>query len=370
MSQITPRLALPLIQPAQAQKHVTHNSAIEILDAITQLNVIARDVQTPPVGASEGDSYALGTSPTGDWVGQDGNLAVQTNGGWMFIAPREGWRLWDAQTSEICVFTGTSWQAVGSDLQNISGVGINTTSDANNGLAVASPAVLLTHGGGSGGHQLKINKATAGDTASLLFQTGWSGRAEMGTTGSDNFAIKVSADGSTFTDALTFDAASGIASGAAVQQSVDDITAGRLMRADFGYSPTNIVGTVSELGGVPTGAIVESGRTNDGDYVRYADGTQICAEGLNLGYNDIDRLDVVWNFPVQFFGNPQTITGSINVNSFRSNATPGIDEIGGLMHSNANSDRCTIVQYRISGLTDFLPTDTTSCRVLAVGRWY
>ena len=60
------------------------------------------------------------------------------------------------------------------------------------------------------GHQLKLNKAAAGDTASLLFQTGFSGRAEMGTAGSDDFSVKVSADGSVFATALTVDRQSGI----------------------------------------------------------------------------------------------------------------------------------------------------------------
>ena len=34
-------LSLPLIQPSQAQKHVTHNEALRILDAVVQLVVIA-----------------------------------------------------------------------------------------------------------------------------------------------------------------------------------------------------------------------------------------------------------------------------------------------------------------------------------------
>jgi len=54
-----------------------------------------------------------------------------------------------------------------------------------------------------------MNKADASNTASLLFQTGWSGRAEMGTMGSDAFAIKVSPDGANFTAALSVDPASG-----------------------------------------------------------------------------------------------------------------------------------------------------------------
>ena len=34
--------SLPLIQPAQAQKHVTHNEALKILDLIVQMSVASR----------------------------------------------------------------------------------------------------------------------------------------------------------------------------------------------------------------------------------------------------------------------------------------------------------------------------------------
>lgn len=38
----------------------------------------------------------------------------------------------------------------------------------------------------------------------------------------------------------------------------------------------NILGTVSQASGVPTGAIVQSGSNANGSYIRYADGTQMC----------------------------------------------------------------------------------------------
>lgn len=41
------------------------------------------------------------------------------------------------------------------------------------------------------------------------------------------------------------------------------------------YQKSNILGTVSQSSGVPTGAIIEKGSNGNGEYVRYADGTQI-----------------------------------------------------------------------------------------------
>lgn len=80
------------------------------------------------------------------------------------------------------------------------GIG-GASGDASNPLSVRGPGALFD--GNTGGHQVRINKSIPGDTASFLFQTGFSGRAEFGTLGSDNFGLKVSTDGSAFTDVFT-----------------------------------------------------------------------------------------------------------------------------------------------------------------------
>ena len=41
-------LSLPYILPSQAQKHVTHNEALRLLDVMVQLAVEAFDAQVPP----------------------------------------------------------------------------------------------------------------------------------------------------------------------------------------------------------------------------------------------------------------------------------------------------------------------------------
>jgi len=90
MSQTSPRLALPYIQPAQAQKHVTHNEAIQRLDAAVQLVLSGLAVLDPPAGPGVGDVYALGAAPTGDWTGQGGQLAIWQGDGWYFWPPSRG----------------------------------------------------------------------------------------------------------------------------------------------------------------------------------------------------------------------------------------------------------------------------------------
>lgn len=80
--------------------------------------------------------------------------------------------------------------------------------DASNILSVRGPGSLFD--GDTAGHQIRINKDAVGDTASFVFQTGFSGRAEFGTIGNDDFEIKVSANGSTFTQAWVIDGTTGV----------------------------------------------------------------------------------------------------------------------------------------------------------------
>jgi len=196
-------LALPYLEAAQAQKHVTHNEALRALDTVVMLAVLDRDLVAPPSVPSDGDRYLIASSATGAWAGQDGRIAAWQDGAWTFHAVREGWRVWIADEGILLVFDGTSW--TGAATQNAALVGVNTAADSTNRLAVSSAAVLFNHAGG--GVQVKLNKSGDGETASFLFQNGYSGRAEIGLIGDNNFAFKTSADGSVFATGLTLVAA-------------------------------------------------------------------------------------------------------------------------------------------------------------------
>ncbi len=200
-------LSLPLILPAQAQKHVTHNEAIAALDLIVQLAVIDRTLTTAPALPALGDRHIVAVGATGPWVGQAGRIALYTATGWQFTQPLAGWQAHVLAEGQTAVFDGLVWEALSDGPLTVTQLGVSATADATNRLSVSSPAVLLNHAGA--GHQLKLNKAAAGNTASLLFQTGFGGRAEMGTAGSDDFSVKVSADGATWFTALESEAASG-----------------------------------------------------------------------------------------------------------------------------------------------------------------
>jgi hypothetical protein len=207
MSDTSAILGLPYLQPSQAQKHVTHNEALQQLDVLVQLTVQAFDAATPPALPQDGAVYALGVGAIGVWAGQDGGIAAWLDDMWQFRSPQVGWRAWGQDDSTLRIWDGSDWRLPTVEMNNLAGVGIGTTADATNRLAVRSEASLLSHDGA--GHQLKLNKAAAGDTASLLFQTNWSGRVEMGLMGDDDFAIKTSADGSTWNTALSIASGTG-----------------------------------------------------------------------------------------------------------------------------------------------------------------
>jgi len=92
MSALSPRLNLPYLAPAQAQMTVTHNEALQVLDALAQLTFIAVGEITPPVSPSEGDNYVLGAGANGDWTGYPaGTVATRAQNGWIFHTPQTGW---------------------------------------------------------------------------------------------------------------------------------------------------------------------------------------------------------------------------------------------------------------------------------------
>lgn len=205
-----------MIMPSQAQKHVTHNEALTLLDGLLSPVVKSAAETQPPAGAQTDDAFLVAGPATGVWFGQEGKLAFNTDAGWRFAAPVRGMTAFFAADSSLRVFEQGVWQSLGNFVGALSFamLGINTAADALNKLALRSNAALFTAleaaGGGNGDFQLKLNKEAPADVASLLFQTGFSGRAEMGISGGNDFSVKVSADGVSWQSAVSVDAASGL----------------------------------------------------------------------------------------------------------------------------------------------------------------
>lgn len=120
----------------------------------------------------------------------DDEIAAWQDGAWAFIAPVTGWRVYVADEALLCVW-----------------------SDAANPFAAKLNKALWSAKavgeGGDGDLRYTLNKEAPGNVISLLMQSGWSGRAEIGLTGDDDLRVKVSADGASWTEALAIDRTDG-----------------------------------------------------------------------------------------------------------------------------------------------------------------
>ena len=212
----TPNLGLPFIEGSQAQKHVTHNEALRILDAAIQVAVLDLTRTAPPSSPAEGERHVVALGATGAWAGHGNAIATWQDGAWAFLVPRTGWCIWSVADDVVFVFDGTHWRDqrdLPVTLDNAVHVGINTAASSPNLLSVKSNAALLTAiavaDGGSGDARLQISKESAAKTASVFFSDAFSGRAEFGLVGSDAFKLKVSADGSAWVEAFNIDQTTG-----------------------------------------------------------------------------------------------------------------------------------------------------------------
>ncbi len=111
MTQST-HLALPYIDAAQAQKHVTHNEALQLLDALAHLSVSERDQTAPPASPTEGQRFLVGAGASGAFAGKDFQIATFLAGAWVFLCPRAGWRVYVEAETLLLVYDGASWKDV------------------------------------------------------------------------------------------------------------------------------------------------------------------------------------------------------------------------------------------------------------------
>ena len=257
----TPRLSLPYLAAAQAQKHVTMNEALALLDGLVQTAVESRGVTAEPSTPTDGAIYILPADATGaDWNSKAAGTIMRFEAGaWSVLAGQPGWVLY-VKDEGVLVVQGDSlaWGDAGlalRELENLTHLGVGAAADDVNRLSVATAAALFSHVGA--GMQFKLNKATSADTGSLLLQTGFSGRAEIGLCGDDALHLKVSADASTWSEALI------LSSGAGARATVD----GALRVKSFAKA------ALPAAGGQGAGAIVFVSDDAGGATLAFSDGS-------------------------------------------------------------------------------------------------
>jgi hypothetical protein len=110
MTDRSARLALPFISVGQAQKEVTHNEALAILDLAVQPVVESSDGTVPPALPIVGQAWIVGAAASGAWAGHVGEIAGWTDGGWRFVALPAGSVVWVSDLGLPAVRGVDGWQ--------------------------------------------------------------------------------------------------------------------------------------------------------------------------------------------------------------------------------------------------------------------
>lgn len=114
-----------------------------------------------------------------------------------------------------------------------------------------------------------------------------------------------------------------------------------------------VVGTVAQVGGIPTGQVVERRSNANGAYVRFADGTQICTHILNVGpWTANASASAVWSYPAAFSAIPVTAANGNTTSPHSFNAS-------------ATSNLSTASVYYGGSIAA-----TGAVEVCAIGRWF
>ena len=187
----SPNLRLPYLDANQNQKTVTHNAALRMLDALVNLHVASTALSAPPAAPNDGQCWIVASGGTGAWLGKDLDVAAWQDGAWSFYAPNPGFVAYVDALGAALMWTGTAWTSLLGAIKTRWGSrrwGSARPPIAANPLSAKLNAALFAalpdDGASPGRHRRRPGQAVEtgrpGNTASLLFQDSYSGRAEIG----------------------------------------------------------------------------------------------------------------------------------------------------------------------------------------------
>jgi hypothetical protein len=116
------------------------------------------------------------------------------------------------------------------------------------------------------------------------------------------------------------------------------------------YGSMNLLGAVAQTGGQPTGAVIERGSNANGEYVRLADGTQICTRSMAAATG----AATAWTYPAAFAAAP----------SIQGTAQAAV--LSAVCLDSAPT--ATAATFSARDKTDARRADTV--RLIAAGRWF
>ena len=137
------------------------------------------------------------------------------------------------------------------------------------------------------------------------------------------------------------------------------------------YDTQNVLGAVSQSGGVPTGAIIQRGSNSNGKFVRFADGTQMCWHTINLEFSNASTCQTDWFFPAEF-SLVGSHSGVIDYGATIGNVAPSTADLQGVGYTNSGSNNAIwrAVVRRRGGATNFVSGNFVRVRLFVIGRWF
>lgn len=147
-------------------------------------------------------------------------------------------------------------------------------------------------------------------------------------------------------------------------------TAGSFIRASGAGAAVMqaIVGTASQSGGTPTGAIIGRGANANGEWVRFADGTQLCWHVLTHTGTVTGGWRTTWSMPAAFsssFPRPVLIVPNLTASGITAAQRRQIS-----VASSSAAASPFIDVYTIPDSTIDPATNSLDCFVVAIGRWF
>ena len=193
MAETSPRLLLPYLQAAQAQKHVTHNEALRRIDGLVNLTVEDRSRSAPPANPTEGAAYLVAAGATGLWAGWSGDIALWADGAWMRLPARIGWRLWVIAEQLMLVRLAAGWVTLDSAM----GLLVRgASSDLAEGALGSRTRAAVIEASATGLSGSSVTTALTIPAVALVI--GVSGRVTTAITGATGFALGIAAEPAAF----------------------------------------------------------------------------------------------------------------------------------------------------------------------------
>ena len=131
------------------------------------------------------------------------------------------------------------------------------------------------------------------------------------------------------------------------------------------FNKSNILGTVSQSGGVPTGAVIERGSNSNGEYVKFADGTLLCTKGISdpgtptqSSYiTGLYRYSIAWTLPATFSSFGYFVGGS------------GVDQVNVILNF-SRGPNTTSTSADMQAFSKSTTMTSVLAYFIAIGRWF